>query len=105
MKLRDFEHRFEDTLKSNSLSYRVEFKVEYGAGLTFEHKTFHVKPRMEFDNPLIVTLTKIIRPGSVYAHRRAKTSASCFVVLPHKSKTESGLRNVWSWIKVICLPL
>ena len=107
MRLRDFEYRFEETLKANKLEFTIKTTTEAVIGITWTWKTYSIKPRSSFDLPLLVTLCKCYREGSAYARRRARTSCSCFVVPPHGlgDKAVHGLNAVWRFIRLMCLPL
>lgn len=111
MRLRDFEHRFEETLKLSGVVYCVEVREEKCEALAdcWTWKEFKIQARTpKWDGPLLVNLGKHHRSGRSY--RRAKTSCTCFVVKPYLSSmrnpgVEHGLRNVWHYIKIHCLPL
>lgn len=111
MKLRDFESRFEETLKLNKLQYTVEVCVEPRTQFddSWTWKKFSVMARCpKFDNPLLVTLGKYSRSAKPY--RRAKTSCTCFVVpatlmFQKSKKVRHGLRAVWQEIRLHCMPL
>jgi len=105
MKLRDFEYRFEETLRANKLEFTVETTVETMVGITWTWKKISIKPRCNFDLPLTISLGKHTRPGGF--HRRARTACSCFVVPPPGlgDKVVHGLTGVWRFIRLMCLPL
>jgi hypothetical protein len=114
VKLRDFEHRFEETLRQNKLSFTVETSVEPEPGLdsSWTWKKFSIQARQpEHDSPLLINLGKYHRSSRM--NRRAKTTTSCFVVEPDwiysgnrkKAGVKRGLANVWRIIRVHCMPL
>lgn len=112
MRLKDFENRFEATLQAHKVIYCVEERVENCAPLgdCWTWKEFKIQARQpKWEGPLLVSLGKHHRSSRSY--RRAKTSCTCFVVEPFISHRRSrnpvkhGLRNVWSYIRIHCLPL
>lgn len=106
MTARDFDNRFEDTLRSNKLEFTVEATHEPGAaGISWDYKKIRIKPRASFDPELLVTLIRTNRPVRYRAIGRR--SHKCFVVETRgsKSRVQWGLRNVWLEIKIRCLPL
>ena len=109
MKAIDFNNRFEATLKSHNLTYTVEQEVKDipELKLKFEYKTFKINTRQpNLEGPVRVTLIKNTR--GVRLGRLHRSSCSCFVVksvFGQRMSTERGLRAVWCWIHVMCMPL
>lgn len=114
MRLRDFESRFEETLKLNKLQYTVSVREEpcVALGECWTWKEFTIQARTpQWDGPLLVNLGKHHRDGRSY--RRGKTSCTCFVVEPVTYFSgarkcpgiKHGLVAVWRNIRIHCLPL
>ncbi len=111
MKLRDFECRFEESLKFNNLTYTVTVTEEPNPALgdCWTWKKFDIQARHpDMHSTLLVTLGKHHRPGR--PGRRGKTACTCFVVEPITyfsggAGVKHGLKAVWRYIRLHCLPL
>lgn len=110
MKERDFESRFEESLKLSKLQYSVEIRVDEAQPICTQWtwKNFKIQARCsDFEGPLLVTLSKHHRSAGF--NRRARVGYSCFVVPPRcwsrAKKAQPGLRAVWRYIRLHCLPL